>query len=351
MSFERRWIISHGALLGVYCLLALSGRCLDASEPARDIFEANRALGRGVNLGNYLEVPRSEDWSVKLELKHLSVIKQAGFDSIRLPVKWSDYAASSAPYEIDANFFARVDRWLEEAERVQLNVVLNVHHYYDLDKQPREHTPRFVAIWKQIASRYRDRGEWLYFELHNEPHEALDQVWNEVLVAGLKAVRESNPTRPVIIGPPSWNGIWVLGKLALPDDPNVIVTVHMYNPHEFTHQGASWAEERVRNLKNLSWGSPAEVQAVRDEIGRAAAWGKAHQRPIYLGEFGAYEKAPQDSRIRWTRVVAREAEEQGLSWAYWEFGAGFGVYSLEQQRWRPDLLQALLPQSPALSTQ
>ncbi len=332
-------------------LVALAGSTLSAAEPKErpnektergDIFEANRRLGRGVNLGNFLEVPRDQNWGVEIVESHLKLIRQAGFDSIRIPVKWSDYAATEAPYTIEPAFFARVDRWLDRAEQETLNVVLNIHHYDGLDSQPQSHAGRFNAIWKQIAERYRSRGDWLYFELHNEPHDELNDHWNGILRQGLAAVRASNPTRPVIIGPTRWNNIATLPQLDLPADPNLIVTVHMYNPHEFTHQGASWAGPRVRAIRGRTWGSEEERAALAKEIRQAAEWGKSHSRPIFLGEFGAYSAAPQESRVRWTRAVVEEAERQQMSWAYWEFAAGFGIYDLDKKQWRSDLMGALM---------
>jgi endoglucanase len=123
----------------------------------------------------------------------------------------------------------------------------------------------------------------------------------------------------------------------------LIVTVHFYNPHEFTHQGAEWAGDKVRQIKNRKWtGSEAELKALRKEFDLATNWAKANNRPIYLGEFGAYSKAPQESRVAWTRAVVQEAEARGFSWAYWEFAAGFGIYDRAKNRWRQDLLEALL---------
>ncbi|HBI42357.1 MAG TPA: endoglucanase, partial [Planctomycetales bacterium] len=76
----------------------------------------------------------------------------------------------------------------------------------------------------------------------NEPHNKLTEAkWNEVIPPVLAEVRKTNPTRPVIVGPAMWNGIGSLRKLKLPDDPNLIVTVHYYSPFEFTHQGAEFA--------------------------------------------------------------------------------------------------------------
>jgi hypothetical protein len=70
---------------------------------------------------------------------------------------------------------------------------------------------------------------------------------------------------------------------------------------------------------------------------------ETHDRPIFLGEFGAYSKGDMASRARWTAFIAREAEARGISRAYWEFCAGFGVYDPGLKRWNEPLLQALMP--------
>jgi len=178
----------------------------------------------------------------------------------------------------------------------------------------------------------------------NEPHDELnkDDVWTRTIPPLLAAIRESDPRRPVIIGPPWWNGIWALPKFKLPDDPHLIVTVHCYNPHDFTHQGAPWAEGSEKWLGKKWTGSEAELKKLRDEFDQAQRWAKENKRPLYLGEFGTYEKADMESRVRWTAAVAREAESRGWSWAYWEFGAGFGVYDRAKGQWHEGLKNALL---------
>ena len=324
-----------------YLLLSLSS-VIEGAET--DIFAANRALGRGVNLGNALEAPKEGEWGMKIEAEFFPAIKQAGFNHVRLPVKWTSHATQDAPYTIDKAFFERIDQILKQAEESQLNVVLNHHHYDQLDKQPKSELPRAVAIWKQIAARYKDRGDWLYFELMNEPHEELnkDNAWTEMIPPLLAAVRETNPTRPVILGPPFWNGMWALPKFKLPDDPNLIVTVHYYNPFHFTHQGAHWVKDSDKWLGTKWTGDEKEFAAITKEFDATAAWAKENKRPIYLGEFGAFSKADDDSRARWTKTITSEAEKRGWSWSYWEFGAGFGVYDREKKAWRASLRDALL---------
>lgn len=331
--------------LAIVSLLAFAGDLGLLADDRHAIFEANRRLGHGVNFGNALEANREGDWGLTIEDRYLHLVREAGFDSIRLPVRWSAHAAQQAPYTIDPQFFQRIDHLLDLAEQVGLNVVLNIHHYEELDRDPDGHEVRFLYLWRQISSRYASRPPSLYMELYNEPHGTFnDEKWNSMLAKALAIVRQTNPQRPVIVGPPHWNGIWALPMLKLPDDPNLIVTVHYYNPHEFTHQGAHWADERIRALKDRTWpANEGEVKKIADELEEAAAWGKANNRPIYLGEFGSFEKAPFESRLAWTAAVRREAEARQMSWSYWEFGSGFGVFQRQANQWNEPLLRQLSP--------
>ncbi len=330
-----------------HCLLVaclfVSGLLAASEATAKDIFAANQSLGRGINLGNALEAPKEGEWGVTLKEDYFRAIKEAGFDSVRLPVKWSAHAQAESPYTIDPEFFERVDWAIDQALKNKLNIVVNVHHYGEMDTDPDQHLPRLIAFWEQIGKRYKDQPASVYFELLNEPHDKLvDDKWNDVAAKLLATVRKTNSTRPVIIGPPFWNGIWALDKLKLPQDENVIVTVHYYEPFKFTHQGASWAEGSAA-WKGTKWtGSEAEEAAVRKSFDQAAAWGKKHNKPIYLGEFGAYSQADMESRARWTKFITDEAEKRDFSWAYWEFCAGFGAYDREKNEWREPLKRALL---------
>jgi endoglucanase len=251
---------------------------------------------------------------------------------------------ADSPYTIDAKFFERVDWAIDQALANKLNIIVNVHHYDEMDADPDRHLVRLVGLWAQIAARYQRRPAGVYFELLNEPHDRLTPAkWNAVIPEVLKEVRKTNPTRPVIAGPASWNAIRALDALELPKgDRNLILTVHCYDPFEFTHQGAPWVKGADR-WKGRKWaGTDAEQAAIRAQFEKAAAWAKARGVPVFLGEFGAFQAADLESRARWTRFIAREAEKQGFSWAYWEFCSGFGAYDPQAKAWRDALRSALI---------
>ena len=307
---------------------------------ADNIFAANKKLGRGINLGNALD---GQNEGVTLKPEYFRAIKEAGFETVRLPIKWSAHAGTKLPYIIDPKFAERVDWAVDQATTNGLNIILNVHNYSEIDAQPAKHLPRLMAIWKQIATRYKDKPANVYFELLNEPNDKLSEAtWNAAIPVLLAAVRNTNPARPVIVGPAYWNGISALDKLKLPPDKNLILTVHFYDPLKFTHQAAPWMENSGE-WKGTQWsGTEEEQAAVRASLNKAAAWAKRRRIPVFLGEFGAYQEADIDSRVRWTRFVAREAEKRGFSWAYWEFCAGFGAYNPQTDKWRSRLKGALL---------
>jgi endoglucanase len=91
-------------------------------------------------------------------------------------------------------------------------------------------------------------------------------------------------------------------------------------------------------------GTEAERQAIQRDFNGVQAWAAAQDRPIYLGEFGAYDHAEMESRLRYTGFVAREAERLGWSWAYWQFDSDFVVYDIEHDRWVEPLRDALILQ-------
>jgi len=300
---------------------------------------------RGVNLGNALEAPKEGEWGVVLEEGYFDLIQSAGFDTVRIPVRWSAHAETSPPYRIDPKFFERVDWAVRAALQRRLRPVMNMHHYDGIMADPDAHRERFLALWQQIAEHYQGFPAALSLELLNEPHNKLSaEKWNRLLAEAIAVVRRSNPTRLLVVGPVGWNSIDELASLELPEkDRNLVVTVHYYSPFQFTHQGAGWVGQDADRWLGTRWtGTSAEKQAVIRDLDKAIAWAVKHQRPLFLGEFGAYSRADLESRARWTRFVAQEALSRKIGFAYWEFCSGFGVYDPARRQWVEPLKDALL---------
>jgi endoglucanase len=170
-------------------------------------------------------------------------------------------------------------------------------------------------------------------------------AWNDLSARALEIIRGTNPERTVIVAALNIGEVGTIKALKLPKaDRNLIVTVHYYDPFHFTHQGASWDSELAK-LHDIDWGSAADKKAVTDDFALVARWAKTADRPIYLGEFGAYEGAPMAARARYADFLARTAEGLGWPWAWWQFDHDFALYDQETQSWVAPLLAALIPKS------
>ncbi len=326
-------------------IVLLATACATALEP--NAFEMNKLIGRGVNLGNALEAPNEGDWDIILQEEYFQLVKDSGFNSIRQPVRWDNHALTTAPYTIDPNFLARVDWAVKNALSRNLIMIINMHNYYDLFKDPNNQKERFLAIWQQIAEHYKDYPGTLLFEALNEPADNLKNAsaWNNLLKEWLAVIRKSNPKRMVVVGSANFNAFYDVKNIVLPEeDQNIIVTFHYYMPYRFTHQGAPWVPDSNKNL-GMKWnGTDTEKRAIAGNFHEAASWGQKHNRPIYLGEFGTYNKVDPESRVLWTRAVADEAIKQGFSFAYWEFcHSNFGIYNPKTKTWNKPLVDALIP--------
>ena len=309
------------------------------------------ALGRGVNFGNMFEAPTEGAWGLTVTDDFIDKAAAAGFKSVRLPVRWSNHASAEAPFTIDAAFLSRIDAVVDRLLAKGLVVVLNMHHYRQLDGDALDAGERsvaasvldvrFVMLWEQIAAHFQGRGNRLVFELYNEPHGRLDgEPWNVLAARALPVVRRTNPDRIVVIGPTHWNNASDLQLLKVPNDANLIATLHDYSPFTFTHQGAEWVSPVLPvGVTCCSAAQQAEMVAPLDV---AKAWSAAKRYPVYVGEFGAYGKADDASRIAFNRTMRQAMESRGMPWAYWEFAAGFGVYDPVTLSFRQGLLDSLL---------
>ncbi|MGC8743238.1 MAG: glycoside hydrolase family 5 protein [Verrucomicrobiia bacterium] len=307
-----------------------------------DPFEQNKKMGRGVNIIGYDPLWRSME-QARFKEKHFKLLKEAGFQSVRINLHPFRYMDATNNYALRRSWLNTLDWAVSNALANGLQTILDLHEYNTMAQDPEGNKERFIAFWKQISEKYKNAPNSVVYEILNEPNKRLTpELWNKYFRVALAIIRETNPERNVIIGPAFWNSVDHLKELDLPkDDRHIIITVHYYKPMQFTHQGAAWAG--YRDKVGVNWGSEAEMKAVRDEFARVAEWAKANNRPIFLGEFGAYDKAPMESRVKYTDYVARTAESFGWSWAYWQFDSDFILWDMKADKWVEPILKALVP--------
>ncbi|MCX6573706.1 MAG: glycoside hydrolase family 5 protein [Candidatus Aminicenantes bacterium] len=328
---------------GIIILAILAMAIRLGAVPQADAFDQVKRLGRGVNIIGYDPLWKKPG-KARFKDRHFALIREAGFQTVRINLHALQLEKKSDGYRLPEAWLETLDWALKGALSAGLNVILDLHNYNDVAKDPSAFKARLMAFWKQDGERYKDAPDALLFEILNEPNGKLDRpLWNAWLAEALAAIRATNPVRTVVVGPPEWNGFRYLDQLVLPEaDRNLIVTVHYYEPFPFTHQGAPWSPETVK-LKGVTWGTPGQRAQIEADFAVVQAWSEKHRRPILLGEFGAFEKAPLESRVLWTAHVARTAEALGWAWTYWQFDSDFIVYDIDRDRWVEPILRALVP--------
>lgn len=300
-------------------------------------------FSRCMNIGNALDAPKDIPWDVEMKTEYFDSIKSAGFDCVRLPVRFSDYAKDQPNYILQEKFMKEMDAYLNYAMNNGLVVILDFHHFIELMDNPDKYKGCFLSIWRQISERYKDDPDKLVFELLNEPTGQLKgELWNRYIAEAVTTIRTTNKDRMIIVGPDQYNSIDGLKHLSLPKDKNIKVSFHFYEPNDFTFQGNQY-HAGFENLHDIPWkGTAEEVQKLRDRFGIVKKWAAKHDVDVFMGEFGANRNAPADSRILWTYSVRKLAEEMGFSWGYWELCSSFGVMDAQTLKWDEKMLDALM---------
>jgi endoglucanase len=332
---------------------------------------------RGANLGDYLEANRYRR-QVAVTADEFALMKKEGFDHVRVPIGWHQYAGPGPDFTLEPEIFSLVDFVVTNALQNKLAVMINIHHFNALDQNPTNAAPEFLAIWRQIAAHYETFPAPLAFELDNEPHEnATTALMNPIYAQAIAEIRQTNPRRTIFVEPGGWGGIGELNKLVLPPDDNVIVSVHCYDPFYFTHQGATWTSGQTPvtgiifpgpppqplvpdpklQLKNsqLEWfkkyntlpteENPSSPAAFTHKLKFIREWSDYYGRPVHLGEFGAFTKADEQSRANFYSAFRRAAEQEQIGWCIWDWSAGFRYWDKKNNRPMPGMREALFGQT------
>lgn len=227
------------------------------------------SLGRGWNLGGTLDATNfSVDNSVISEIDAdplwcnpyvtkdmIQFVKNTGFDFVRIPVTWRNHFKMDDGYEIDEAWLDKVQQIADWSLECGLKVIVNTHHdttmneenlnpWFIDDEEHYESTKAItVALWGQIAERFKDYDENLIFEIFNEPsyfyakykghgNDESRYVLNKLNMDAFETIRAAggnNGTRYVLFPTHgAVNDYQCSSVLELPDDPHVLVSVHCY---------------------------------------------------------------------------------------------------------------------------
>lgn len=317
--------------------------CLSSTEDQEEhmsALEFAAAMKIGWNLGNTFDAPGGETaWGNPVTTKELiQLVKDLGFETIRIPISWGKHVSAAPDYMIDADFLERVDTVVSQALEAGLYVVINSHHDNELYMPTPENADNarqyLDAIWTQVATHFADRDHKLVFETMNEPRVtgvsyewnidtqdpecmAAIEVVNQLNQTTLDAIRRTggrNADRFVIVsvyaGSPNSA---MIGAFHLPEDSvddRLIVSLHAYTPYRFALDMKSGDatfdranENEIRSLiRNVSY------RYVKKGI------------PVIFDEMGCLDKNNPDDRYAWCVAFVSAARENGIPCLWWDNG-------------------------------
>lgn len=314
-------------------------------------------LGLGWNLGNQMDahangVASETCWGNKAATQQtMDAVKAAGFTSVRIPVTWMGHIGQAPDYTIEAAWLDRVAEIVGYAEKAGLKAIVNIHHdggdsQYWLDIKNAALDPevntrvkaQLAALWSQIADKFADKGDFLYFESMNEIHDGgwgwganrtdggrqykVFNEWQQTFVDAVRARGGGNADRWLCI-PTYCTNIDLGDNLQLPADPasRLIVAVHCYEPYEYTLEDkySEWGHTGAAGKKPSS--SESNLVAELDKV--VAKW-LDKGVGAYIGEFGCVRRSADRAeafRKYYLEYFTKAAADRNIPVIYWDNGA------------------------------
>jgi aryl-phospho-beta-D-glucosidase BglC (GH1 family) len=307
----------------------------------------------GLNIGNTLEAIGGETaWGNPLITKSfIDLIKQSGFNAVRIPCSWDQYASASTA-AIQAQWLDRVKQVVQYCIDDSLYVVLNIHWdggWLENNITTQSQTSvnaKQKAFWEQIATKMRDFDEHLMFASANEPNvnDATQMnvllSYHQTFVNAVRSTGGRNTYRVLVVQGPSTDidkTNTLMNTLPTDPTPNRMMTeVHFYSPYQFClmEQDASWGNmfyywgqnnhSTIEPARNSTWGEEdyviAEFQKMKTQFADKGI-------PVILGEYGAYRRTTpldmdkhQASVDHWATFVTNQALAHGLETFWWDTG-------------------------------
>jgi len=317
-------------------------------------------FSRGVNFSTWFETssPRTIAFTAFTEQDFIDA-KSIGVDIIRLPINLHSMTNGAPDYRLDPLFTRFLDQAVDWAEKHEMYIILDNHSFDPVAATDPAIDTILIPVWTQMARRYKDRSDYILYEVLNEPHGIEAARWAAIQEKVVKAIREIDSRHSIIVGGVNYNSIDALLDLPVYNYDNIIYTFHFYDPYLFTHQGETWGSPpNLKNLKGMpfpgnahalpkiprdlkgtwiedsvkySYKNDATVQALAKQLDKVARFSRERGGlSLFCGEFGVFipNSLPED-RVRWYQTAAQLLAERGIARASWDYYGGFGVFKTD----------------------
>jgi endoglucanase len=326
-------------LLGSIFAAPLFSQLPSASEIARN-------MNIGWNIVNSLEVPSGETgWgNPKVNLALITAVRNAGFNTIRIPCAWDSHANQST-LQIDTNWLSRVREVIGYCYANDMYIIINCH--WDngwLENNVTEAMKDSVnkkqkAYWTQIANYFNAYDEHLLFAGANEPNVsnatqmAVLLSYHQTFIDAVRSTGGNNSSRVLVIQGPSTDIETTTSLMStMPSDQindRLMVEVHYYTPWNFCGltSDASWGKmfyfwgkdyhSTTNPSRNATWGEESTVESYFQLMNT-----KFVDRgiPMILGEYGAIKRTSLTGDDLALHIASREYYFQYVTNAALRYG-------------------------------
>ncbi len=171
-------------------------------------------------------------------------LKSMGVDIIRLPIHFEYVMEPKNTGKVNDIIFEKLDQVCDWAEKYQIYLVIDNHSFNELDVQnnitPETYKEHLQALWPQIAERYKNRSEYIIYEILNEPPKHLLNSWYKIQKETIDIIRQYDTKHTIVVTSANWSNVDNLITMKPYEDQNLIYTFHFYDPGPFTTQGTEW---------------------------------------------------------------------------------------------------------------
>ena len=277
------------------------------------------------------------------DLKQLDFIAKKGFNYIRVPMDYRFWTTDFNYFNPDEKIINNIDKYLSECKQRGLHMTLNMHrapgyciNNNSLEKhnlwKDKEAQDAFVFLWEYFARKYKGvSSEELSFDLLNEPPDVGEYGFTRkrherVMRRAINAIQKIDPDRQLIL-----NGICGGGE-AIPElaDTGAIHSGRGYEPFSISHYKAGWVNMgdgyvwKEPEYPGLYYGDMWDKTALREYY---KPWREVEKNgvTVHIGEFGCYNKTPNDVALRWFTDLLDVYRENKWGYALWNFKGDFGI--------------------------
>ncbi len=312
----------------------------------------------GVNVSHWLSqsIKRGEERKNYITKADFDTIAAMHFDHVRIPFDEVQLWDSLGNKEPEA--FGLLHNAIHWAIGAKLRVIVDLHiirsHYFNAKVKPLWTDPKeqqkLIDMWMQLSDELNQYPtDSLAYEILNEAVADNPDDWNNLLARVVKAIREKEPVRKIVIGSNRWQSAETFPQLKLPEnDTNFILSFHFYSPFLLTHHEAPWTSIArydgpvnypgllvdTTSLKGYDAETVKEVEMQdgyynKDTLYRqmlpAIETAKKYNLPLYCGEYGAYPTTPESIRFRWYKDVTAIFNENNIAYCHWCYKGDFPV--------------------------